>query len=281
MAVTEKTLSYFSQLEIKAVLQELQTSEHGLNLEEAERRLAQNGLNKLVEEKRSHVVVQFLANFKNPLVLILLCAASVSFVLGARVDAGIIFIIVFLSVILNFFQEYSANKAAQKLKEHLTLTASALRDGELKEVVSAYLCTGDILELQAGDLVPADGRVIAAKDFFVNQSSLTGESFPIEKRADALGKEAQSLNDLTNIVFSGSNVETGTAHIVVVKTGAQTEFGKISDRLSERQEESEFNKGVTQFSLLILRLTVFFVIFIFFFNTYKQDVFSSLLFSGY
>ena len=280
MATSEKPLSYFAQLDADKVLLELGSTEHGLSFQEAERRLDEFGYNKLVEEKRSHILVEFFSNFKNPLVLILLSAASVSFILGERIDAVIIFCIVFLSIILNFFQEYSANKAAQKLKEHLLLKATVLRDGKEHEVFGSHLCVGDIIILNAGDLVPADARVISAKDFFVNQSSLTGESFPIEKHAEVSSNTGASLSDLHTVVYSGSNVEIGTARAVVVKIGQFTEFGKISAHLVAPQEESDFNKGVGNFSVLILRLTIFFVIVIFFFNTYTgQDVFSSLLFS--
>ncbi len=280
MAITEKQLSYFGQGSVENVLEELQTSETGLSSQEAESRLLANGYNRLIEEKRTYIFVQFFSNFKNPLVIILLVAAAISFVLGERIDAAVIFSIVFLSVVLNFFQEYSANKAAQKLKDHMRLTATVLRDGQEKEIRSDHLCVGDVIILNAGDLVPADARVIAAKDFFTNQSSLTGESFPVEKHTEALKGSALSLSDLHTIIFSGSNVETGTGKAVVVKTGAYTEFGKISSRLAEAPEESEFNRGVGQFSLLILRITVFFVVFIFLFNTWlKADVFSSLLFS--
>lgn len=280
MAVTEKTLSYFSHLETNALLQELQSSDIGLTSTDVEQRLLANGYNKLSEEKRAHVLVEFFSNFKNPLVLILLCAALVSFALGERIDAVVIFAIVFLSVVLNFVQEYSANKAAAKLKEHLTLTATVLREGTTHEIPSTQIVTGDVIILNAGDLVPADARVLRAKDFFVNQSSLTGESFPVEKHAQVVNVEAKSLSDLSNIIFSGSNVETGTAQALVLKTGKHTEFGKISERLTERVQESDFNKGVSHFSVLILRLTFFFVIFIFLFNTWSgQDVFSSLLFS--
>ena len=257
MATSKKPITYFAHLEVSDVFRELGTSEKGLTQSEVDHRLAVYGLNTLVTEKRSSVFFEFFSNFKNPLILILLAAALVSFALGEHVDALIIFSIVFLSVILNFFQEYSANKAAQKLKEHLALKATVFRGGKEYDVHSTHICVGDILVLNAGDLVPADARIVWSKDFFVNQSSLTGESYPVEKHSEVSSNTGDSLSDLRTVVFSGSNVVSGTAHAVVVRIGAHTEFGKISSRLTDQQLDSDFNKGVGHFSLLILRVTIF------------------------
>jgi Mg2+-importing ATPase len=185
-----------------------------------------------------------------------------------------------LSVGLNFYQEHKASNAAEKLQEKVALVSNVLREGKEQEVRAKDICIGDILVLNAGDLIPADARIIESKDFFVNQSSLTGEAFPIEKsEADPTGK-GDDITSLTNILFSGTSVITGTALAVVTATGADTEFGKIATELSTAEQDNNFTLGVKGFSYFILRIVVVFVLFIFAVNALiKHDFLESLTFA--
>lgn len=280
-AVTK--LNYIATLGVPETLQTLQTTEKGLTTAQAQARLQLHGKNTIKEETRAHIIIQFLTNFRSPLVLTLLGVAAVSLITGGTLDAIIVAAMVVLSITLNFFQEYKASNAAQKLKEKLANMSLVLRDGEKKEVKNIYITVGDIIELNAGDLIPADCRVIASKDFFVNQSVLTGESFPAEKVNTPLNGETTKdteLAQLTNILYSGTSVVTGTATAVVVNIGNLTEFGKIAASLVKQEPENEFTRGVTDFSLMILKVIIFFVLFIFIVNTFfKRDLLESLLFS--
>src|SRR6185369_9244204 len=240
MQIRDSLPQHFAALPVQTILDQLRTTANGLTTNEAENRLEKEGFNVLREEKKLHIVLEFLSNFKNPLVLILLLAAIVSFVIGEIVNAIIIGTIVIFSVILNFFQEYRANQAAQKLKENVSTKSEVIRDGKEKELDIKNICVGDIVVLRAGDMIPADARIIESKDFFVNQSSLTGESLPVEKTTAPLHKQNASLSDLTNIVFSGTNVISGSAKALVIAIAGNTEFGKIAEKLSETPLESEF-----------------------------------------
>jgi len=276
-----KSLLDFSHQEIQDILKEFQTKNEGLDVQEVGLRIQKFGKNILVEEVKSHWLIKYLSEFKNPLIIILLFAAVFSFVVGEKIDAWIVAGIVIFSTLLNFFQEFKASKAAEKLEERLQTKVAVMRNGQEVEVNFKKIVPGDILCLNAGDLIPADARVIESKDFFVNQSSLTGESYPTEKISSALTSPAMSLGELKNIVFSGSNVISGSAKAVALKTGQETEFGKIAKNIEEPDMESEFVRGVNKFSLFILKTTVAFVIFIFFFNSvFKQSsVFESFMFA--
>ncbi len=273
-------LAFYARLETTTIFKELVSSEQGLHDDEVRKRLHTYGPNVLSEEKRSHVLLEFLLNFRDPLVLILLFAAGVSFALGEVINATLIVVIVLFSTVLNFFQEYQAGKAAEGLKEKVSTRAIVIRGGIEKEIFVHDLVPGDIISLVSGKLVPADARIISAHDFFVNQSSLTGESFPSEKTSASLKNDKLSLGDLTNMVFFGTSVVTGSAKAVIVKTGIHTEFGKIAKTLVGPTFDSEFTIGVKSFSTMIMKITMFFVVFIFFFNVFvKHDLFEAFTFS--
>lgn len=274
MQFPDQPLSFYASATREELLKLFHVSENGLSEQEAFKRIRELGHNVLVQEKKNYWIVKYLSNFTNPLVLILLFAAMASFSLGQSIDAIIIFFVVIFSTTLNFFQEYHASKAAQKLKDRVATHATVFRDGKEQEVKIKNLTIGDIIFLNAGDIIPADARLIEAKDFFVNQSSLTGESFPVEKTATELQSKNTSLTELTNMVFSGSNVTTGSAKAILVQTGNKTEFGKIAAKLQEAPIESEFTSGIKKLSVLIMKATVFFVLFIFLVNTgFKHDTF--------
>ncbi len=263
-----------------ALLRSLETSPQGLSSEEAERRLEIYGTNEFARKRKRTGIVSFLLHFKSPLIIILLFAASISGILGDLPDMSIIFTIVLLSVILDHYQESKAENAAELLKEKVTTTATVLRDNVRKEMKLSQIVPGDIIYLSAGDITPADARLVSAKDLFINQSALTGESFPVEKTPVPLKGVSSSITDWNNYLFMGTSVVSGTATAAVVKTGGSTEFGKIAKKLVGRAPETEFERGIKGFGLLIMQVTFLLVIFVFFVNAlYKQTVLDSLLFS--
>lgn len=271
MESIEKSSEYYVSKDIPEVLRDLEVSSKGLHEAEVSKRIKKYGYNVIAEEKKNHWIVEYLLNFKDPLVLILLISAIVSYVLGETVNAGIIFVIILFSTTLNFFQEFNASNAAKKLRERIATDTTVIRDGKEQDIKIKNVVPGDILLLNAGDIIPADARIIEARDFFINQSSLTGESFPVEKTASTLSTNDMTLTEITNCVFSGSSVITGSAMAVVLQTGANTEFGKIAEKLTEKQIQSEFTIGVKNFSMMIMRITIFFVLFIFLFTVFFKN----------
>jgi P-type Mg2+ transporter len=251
----------------------------GLTATEAESRLAQAGKNVLKAQAETSALGLFLGQFRSPIILILLFATVLSAVLKDWVDAVIILLIVFGSAILSFFQEYGANNAAAKLREQVSLRASVLRDGQAQSILAEDVVPGDVLLLSAGSLVPADGILLEAKDFFVNQAVLTGETFPVEKSPGAVPGQA-SLVERTNMAFMGTNVRSGSARMLVTDTGARTAFGQIASRLTLRPPETEFEGGIRRLGYLLTEVMLLLVIGIFTLNVFfHKPVLDSLLFS--
>jgi len=265
-------------LTIDQVLARLGTSKDGLSPDEVEQRLQKFGPNEVARKKTSPVV-QFLTHFRNPLVIILLIAAAISVFTGDITDASIITIIILASVCLDFYQEYRAGNAVEMLKQKITTTSTVIRGGVKSEVAISRLVPGDIILLSAGDIVPADARVIVSRDFFVNQSALTGEPYPVEK-TDAPPDPSVQPAERQNTIFQGTSVVSGSATAVVTKTGVTTEFGRIAQTLVQRPPETEFERGLNSFGLLMMRLVFFLVIFVFFINAlFKHNILESLLFA--
>lgn len=273
-----KEVDYSSE-EVKDVLENLKSTKKGLSHDEAGERLREDGLNVISEKKKYNVFTQFLSHLKSPLIIILLIAAVISFFTDQVTQGVIIVCIIMLGTFLDFFQEYSANKALRKLVESVATTAMVLRNGEKKEILIKYLVKGDVVLLSSGDMIPADARVLESQDFFVNQSSITGESFPVEKTADKL-EEAKSVIDLNNILFSNTNVVSGSATAVIIKTGKNTEFGKIASKISEAPVKTEFEKGTANFGFLLMKIALVLVLFIFLVTSFiRQDFFESFMFA--
>ncbi len=178
---------------IESLMSKLKTSQSGLSSREASRLLGIYGHNELAKKPKRSAIVEFLLHFKNPLIIILLAAGTVSSLLGDLTDSAIIYIIILFSVMLDSVQEHKAGKAAEKLREKIVTTATVVRDGAKQEVPISKIVPGDIIDLSSGDIVPADARLVGAKDFFVDQSALTGESFPVEKAPNNL--ELEDLAD--------------------------------------------------------------------------------------
>jgi P-type Mg2+ transporter len=254
--------------------------EAGLSSEEAARRLEEYGPNEPAPVRRLSAVVQLLQLFGNPLVVILLVASGISAVLGQRIDALIIVTIVLLSVSINFSQSYRSQRAAERLRASVTPTATVLRDGTWQEVPIHDVVPGDVVKLSAGDLVPADGRLLESRDLSVQQSMLTGESLPADKSAkNGHSGETQDA-ETPDLVFLGTSVVSGTGTALVSATGPKTLFGDIAQRLRSRAPETEFEHGLRRFSALILRTTIALVLFILLVSiALKRDAFESLLFA--
>lgn len=231
----------------------------GLTSAEAERRLAQYGPNDVAGTRRTTAAFEFLRLFLNPLVGILLVASGVSVVVGEVVNATIIVVIVLLSVILDFVQTFRSQRAANNLLRSVTPTATALRDGEWQEVARSRIVPGDLIRLAAGDLVPADARLVTATHLHVQEAALTGESMPVEKTVTG-------NDDRPADVFLGTSVVSGSATALVVATGSNTAFGEIIHRLSARPPETEFERGTRSFSLLITRTVGVLVLVVFAIN---------------
>lgn len=276
-----KQLKEYSSIDYYKVLDELNVSNNGLAEHEAKKRLELYGHNLLTDKKEKHIILRYIMQSVNPLIGILFVAAMISFFTGGHIDGIIIISMILISMIMGFVQTYSTEKALKELKEAVKTTATVIRDGKEKEINAHEICIGDIIFLNSGDVVPADARIIDSKDFFVNQSSITGESVPCAKNEKKiLTKEESALSDLSNMVFLGSNVVSGTAKAVVVKTGKNTEYGMIAEKLSEAPQKSQFEKGVTSFGYFITKVIIVLVLFIFLFNAImKNNVLEAFLFA--
>lgn len=262
------------------VFAKLQTSEKGLSETEASARLEQYGYNEPARKKKRTIIFQILSRFLNPLVIVLLIIAGFSLFFGEKISAVMVIIMAFISVFLSFIQEFRAGKEAEKLNEMVRTTATVYRNGKPKEMNIKDIVPGDVVDLFAGDMIPADLRIISCKDLFINQSSLTGESFPVEKTSEAVISSKRSPAELANIAFMGSSVVSGTALGVVIKTGLSTQFGEISRKLATITVASSFDKGIHKFTWLMIRLMLVLVLIIFGINAFnKGNIIEAFLFA--
>jgi len=236
----------------ETVLRELESRLDGLSQAEADSRLKQFGSNEIAREKRQSAVMRLLSNVKNPLVLLLTALGVLSFLTGDLRATVVIFVMVVLGVVLRFVQEMRADNAAEKLKAMVSNTATLVRDGKEAEVPLKMLVPGDIIRLAAGDMVPADVRVLSAKDLFLNQSALTGESLPVERKADVASPDVQNPLELPNVCFLGSNVESGCATAVVIYTADKTYFGSLAASIVGQRQLTSFDKGINKFTWLMI-----------------------------
>jgi len=265
---------------LRELFQTLDANESGLTSDEANRRLRLYGPNSFVKESRFAALFGFLRLFANPLVVILLVASGASLALGDRIGGVIIISIVLLSVLLNFFMEFQARHAVEQIQEQVATTAAVIRDGHERELVIAELVPGDIIRLCAGDLVPADARLLKVTDLHVRESALTGESLAVEKSADDLSSGKHEITDAGNSVFLGTEVQTGIAAAVVVRTGRNTAFGDIAKRLAMQPPETEFARGIRHFGTMITWITMLLVLFVLLVNILlHRRLLESFLFS--
>jgi Mg2+-importing ATPase len=252
----------------------------GLTSLEAAERLQQHGPNQIKPARQRAAVLQFLAHFRNPLVLVLLAASGISALTGDSTSALIIGLIVLMSVTLDFVQEYRAGRAAEQLAAQVAITATVLRDGKPREVPVAALVPGDVVLLSAGDLIPADAHLLEAKDFFVNQAQLTGEAYPVEKHADPSARSDSWVPEADHAVFMGSSVVSGSARILIGRTGSRTALGQIADSLALAPPPTAFERGTRHFGMLIMRLTFLLVLFTLMVNVaFHRPLLESFLFA--
>lgn len=272
------------------VLAMLDSHEQGLSAANVTEKRKLFGLNEIEHEKAPAWYVQLFQAFLNPFIAVLIVLAIVSFITDVLIAAPadksyktviVVCVMISLSSLLRFWQEFTSNKAAEELKSMVKTTATVLRkDGDKKEIDIKQLVPGDIVHLSAGDMIPADCRVMQSKDLFVSQAILTGESLPLEKREqpikDAGGK---SPLDLENICFMGTNVVSGTATAIVVATGNSTYFGSIGKAITGKRAETSFDKGVNKVSWLLIRFMLVMVPLVFLVNGFtKGNWFEALLF---
>jgi Mg2+-importing ATPase len=233
----------------------------GLTRADAALRLAQCGPN-LARPRSGHQLPHLLARqILSPLVLILLVGAAISMMLKDWSDAAIIAIIVLGSAALGVVQEYRAARAVALLQSKLALASTVLRDGAPVSVPASQIVPGDRVRLSAGNLVPADGILLEARDLMVNEAALTGESFPVEKRP-GVSPASAALAARRNALFAGSSVRSGTATMLIVRTGAASEYGALAKRLAKREPETDFQRGVKRFGELLLRTMFIIVVFV-------------------
>ena len=270
--------AYWS-LPAEQLLATLKSSPDGLISSEAQRRLEEVGPNLLQVQEKSTLWRIFLNQFINPIILILLFATGVSTILKDWVDALIILLIVLGSAVLSTIQEYSASNAAEKLRAQVALKTNALRDGQAQTIPTDQVVPGDVVLLSAGSLIPADGILLASRDFFVNQAVLTGETFPAEKKPGTI-PAAAGLAERTNMVFMGTSVRSGSGQALIVQTGPHTAFGQIAGRLALRPPETEFERGIRRLGYLLTEVMLILVLVIFAVNVLSQKPpLDSLLFS--
>lgn len=263
---------------LAAVYGYFRTTPSGLSSDEVERRQAQYGRNEVEHERRKNPVTMFIRAFINPFIGILTLLIVVSYVLDVWTAAPeekewttilIIATMILLSVIIRFCQDWRASRSSEALRKMVKNTCSVKRAGrEVEELPIEELVPGDIVTLAAGDMIPADVRVIETKDLFVSQSSLTGESEPIEKRPDARGRKyvRGSVVELDNICYMGSNVISGSATAVVFGTGGNTYLGTIARAIVGHRAATAFDRGIARVSLLLIRFMLIMVPFVFLVN---------------
>ncbi|HUL62074.1 MAG TPA: HAD-IC family P-type ATPase, partial [Methanocella sp.] len=269
----------FWSLPLVELFRRMGSDPKGLSDDEAELRLKHYGPNRIGEKRQANAATLFFRQFTSPIILILLFAAVLSAFLGDPTDSVIILVIVLFSGALGFWQEYEASSAVEELMALVQLKANVIRGGREIEVPFEDVVPGDVVVLNAGDGVPGDGRVVASKDLFVDEAALTGESFPAEKSPGDLPPET-SLAKRTNALFMGTHVISGSAMMLIARTGRATEFGMVSERLTHREPETEFEHGVRRFGYLLAEVTSLLIFAIFAINVFLQrPVLESFVFS--
>jgi len=275
----DQNIQSFWSISAKDLLARLQVTIRGLSSDEAHNRLSTYGANRLKPQNKSNAFTLLISQFKSPIILILLFATGLSLFLHNLVDASIILAIVIISGLLGFWQEFSASNAVEKLLAIVQIKVAVLRDGKEKEIPIEEVVPGDIVVLNAGDIVPGDCMLLQSKDLFVDEAMLTGETFPVEKFMAVLAANT-ALSQRTNTVWMGTHIVSGSAKALVILTGKNTEFGKVSEQLKLKSPETEFERGIRRFGYFLGEVTLVLVILIFAINVYlHRPVLESFLFS--
>lgn len=253
------TSNYWSK-PVDEMLVALESSRDGLTQSAAAERLRRYGPNSVTDGYQRHNRLRlFLNQFRSPLVLILVFAAIVAILVQDWVDALIVLAIVMVSAVLSCLQEYRATNAVERLRQQISIKSAVIRNGQQQIVPAAEVVSGDIVVLSAGNLVPADGILLESKDFYVSQSLLTGETYPVQKDP-GISAEQASLAERNNCVFMGTSVRSGVAKVLVVHTGHHTHYGEIAASLFLRPPETEFERGLRQFGALLVRIMAIMVV---------------------
>lgn len=270
----------YNDVAIEQALLHFQSSANGLSNDRAAQHLQTYGPNEIVTKKKIGILRDLASRFSSPLVLMLLALAVISFFFGDKISAIIIAAMAVLSVVLSFVQERRAADNAAKLEEMVKITTRIIRNGSSKEVKLRELVPGDVVELSAGAMIPADLRIIDSRDLFISQSALNGESFPVEKWPHQLGGTDGSVFDLPNIACMGASVVSGTARGLVVATGKLTQFGQLSQHLAQGEKPTGFDLGIRSFTWLMIKLIGVLSLCIFAVNAiFKHDILEALLFA--
>ena len=262
------------------LLQSLRTTAAGLTQTEAEERARTTGPNEVAQERQQGWFLRLMKIIRNPLVVLLATLSAVSFSTGDARAGTVMAGMVVLSVALRFIQEARADSAAAKLKAMIHVTATVIRDGGAKEMPLRDLVPGDVIKLSAGDMIPGDVRVLSCKDLFVSQGSLTGESLPVEKFHDPETKTEVSTSptEIKNTCFMGTSVQSGTAAAVVVTTGVHTYLGSMAGSITEAQAPTSFDRGLSGFTWLMIRLMAVMVPLVFLINGFTKHDWKSAFF---
>ncbi|PWM45946.1 MAG: calcium-translocating P-type ATPase, PMCA-type [Clostridiales bacterium] len=262
---------------VEEVFNEVKSSQEGLSVSESEKRLAEHGKNKLAEGKKTPWIIRFLSQLKDPMIIILIVAAFLSVAVSGftdYIDAIIILIVVLINAILGVLQESKAEKAIEALQKMSAATSKVLRDGNVHVIKSEDLVVGDVVLLEAGDAVPADGRIIESASLKIEEAALTGESVPVTKDVSVIGEKdgkAVPLGDRKNMVYMGSTVVYGRGKAIITSTGMGTEMGKIADALAKAEDgQTPLQKKLTQLSKVLTVLVLGISVFIFAFSLIKS-----------
>jgi Mg2+-importing ATPase len=259
---TNNPLDNFWSLSAQDALKGLSCQAKGLSQAEAEARLKQYGTNTFKARSNTSSLLLFLSQLKSPVTLLLIGAALLSMGLGDLTDSVIILIIILISSILGFWQEKGAANAVNELLKMVQISCCLVRDGKQVELPVENVVPGDIVILAAGDVIPGDSLLLDSKELFTDEAAFTGETYPVEKNVGIVPADA-TLAHRSNALFMGSHVISGKATALIIKTGRQTEFGKISDRLRAKAPETDFEKGIRRFGYMLMEITLVLVIIIF------------------
>lgn len=253
----------YHSLKKEEIFRNLNSSEEGLRSSEVSERLKKYGKNTITEKDSRNILEILLSQFKSPLVLILLFATMLAIVLREGIDAFIMIGIILISSLLGFYQEFKSDKALKSLKKYISFKAKVLRDGERKEVDVKDLVPGDLIFLNLGNVVPADLRIIESEELYANESSITGESYPVRKTSFEIKGKNIPLTKQENILFMGSEVSSGICKGVVISTGENTEFGKTANLLSSKEPISDFQKRINVLGGFLLKIVFILTVFVF------------------
>ena len=263
---------------VENIYKQLDTRPDGLTSEEASLRLVRYGPNILAKDQQAGIGRLFARAVFNPLVILLIVLSSISFATGDYRAGIVMSLMIVLGISLKLIQEARAGNAAAKLKAMISVNATVLRDGKPLEVTVSQLVPGDVVTLAAGDMVPADVRIVRAKDLFVTQGSFTGESYPVEKFEFEKKSGSTIPTDLTSIAFLGTSVESGSGTAVAIATGSDTYLGGMAEAISEETAETAFDKGIARFTWLMLRFTLVMVPLVFVINGLSKGVWTEAFF---